>query len=155
MIRAATAADLDGLVRLNREVQAFHVDVEPETYRATDVGEVRAWLTRVLAEPGTRTFVWDDRGELLGFVVTRVRRYENDPYVHDRVSLHVDQLGVTARARRRGVGRALMEAVHALADALDVDAVQLDVRAVNHGARTFYEALGYTPARIAMRRMRR
>ena len=116
---------------------------------------IRGWLRDVLRDAETTTFLYDEDGSLLGYAITRVGSYEDNAYVYGRSWVHVDQLGVTRAARRKGVGRALMDAVQAHADALDVDAVQLDVRAFNDGARAFYEALGYAPSKIAMRRSRR
>lgn len=67
---------------------------------------------------------------------------------------HVDQLGVAARARRGGVGRALMAAVEEQAHAWGAVVVTLDVQAFNPEAIAFYEALGYDIATLRMSRDR-
>jgi ribosomal protein S18 acetylase RimI-like enzyme len=56
-------------------------------------------------------------------------------------------LGVVAPARRDGVGRALMEAVHAEARARGVCRISLEVIEGNDAAYRLYEALGYETTR--------
>lgn len=55
----------------------------------------------------------------------------------------VETLVVRDDRRRRGVGRALLEAAHAWAGARGLKEVQLNLWEVNAEARSFYEALGY------------
>jgi ribosomal-protein-alanine N-acetyltransferase len=52
-------------------------------------------------------------------------------------------LGVASPYRRRGIGRALVQSVLAALAGRDVDAVYLEVRESNAGARRLYETLGF------------
>jgi ribosomal-protein-alanine N-acetyltransferase len=61
--------------------------------------------------------------------------------VHDE--LHVLNVATAPEARRRGVGRALMEAAHALGRARACRLVTLEVRRSNAPAIALYQALGY------------
>ena len=58
---------------------------------------------------------------------------------------HVGMLGigVVRRARRQGLGRALLEAAIASAWAKGLTRIELTVRADNHNARELYERLGF------------
>jgi len=56
-------------------------------------------------------------------------------------------LGVVATERRDGLGRALMEAVHAEARARGVREISLEVIEGNDAAHRLYEDLGYEPIR--------
>lgn len=82
--------------------------------------------------------VSDEAGEggaerMAGYVIVWV--------VHDE--LHVLNVATAPEARRRGVGRALMEEAHALARARACRLVTLEVRRSNAAAIALYRALGY------------
>jgi ribosomal-protein-alanine N-acetyltransferase len=61
--------------------------------------------------------------------------------VHDEV--HVLNLGTALEARRRGVGRALMEEAHALGRRRGAALSTLEVRRSNAAAIALYRGLGY------------
>ncbi len=65
----------------------------------------------------------------------------NDP---DVGALMIDGFSVQARARGKGIGAALLEAVISYARAQGFDAVQLDVAGSNWRARGFYQRHGFT-----------
>jgi len=69
-----------------------------------------------------------------------------------RSFLLVDALCVGAAARRRGVGRRIMDAASDHARALGVQDVELTVQALNREALAFYEALGFRAAQLRMSR---
>lgn len=56
---------------------------------------------------------------------------------------HLVLLGVIPPARRTGVGRALVEYLTRMAETAGIEAIRLEVRATNTGARAFYAELGY------------
>lgn len=56
-------------------------------------------------------------------------------------------LAVVTSARRRGIGRALVEAVEAAAAVRGADTVSLDVDVADDAAITFYRRLGYLAVR--------
>jgi [ribosomal protein S18]-alanine N-acetyltransferase len=61
--------------------------------------------------------------------------------VHDEV--HVLNIATALEARRRGIGRALMEAAAAAGRARGATLATLEVRRSNTAAITLYRALGY------------
>lgn len=94
------------------------------------------WSAReilLLAEGGTRIWVAEEGGEVVGTSAART--------VADEVE--VLTLGVAPLWRRKGVGRSLM--VTALLEAGQAGAARvfLEVRESNRGARAFYAALGF------------
>jgi ribosomal protein S18 acetylase RimI-like enzyme len=56
---------------------------------------------------------------------------------------HLDLLGIDLAYRRAGLGRRLVEWLEKPALVAGIATVVLEVRASNHGARSFYERLGY------------
>jgi ribosomal protein S18 acetylase RimI-like enzyme len=118
--------------------------------RPSDVVEI-ALMSRDLIEKGLRwswipsrvaasvrssnTIVVVARAEdrIAGF---GIMRYSDD-------EAHLDLLGVSHDHRREGLGRRLVEWLEKPALVAGISAVFLEVRGSNHGARAFYERLGY------------
>ena len=86
-----------------------------------------------LAKMGTRVWVAEEAGEVVGASATRT--------VADEVE--VLTLGVAPSWRRRGVGRGLMATAMEEAGHAGARQVFLEVRESNRGARAFYAALGF------------
>jgi ribosomal-protein-alanine N-acetyltransferase len=64
--------------------------------------------------------------------------------------LQIDNLVVTGRWRRRGIGRTLLKSALSRASGLGARAATLEVRSANAPARAFYEKEGFTP--VGLRR---
>lgn len=98
-----------------------------------------AWSYGLLSEvvggtlPTVHALLAEADGEVLGYVAGSL--------VVDVAELQ--RLVVTASARRRGVARALLAALLALARDAGAERVLLEVRADNEGARAFYAAAGF------------
>jgi ribosomal-protein-alanine N-acetyltransferase len=121
--RRMTADDLDRVTEIERS------------------GFVHPWsrdlLARELGQPWSHVLLaveGEGEGErTLGYVVFWL--------VHDEV--HVLNLGTAPEARRRGVGRALMEEAHATGRRRGASISTLEVRRSNAPALALYEQLGY------------
>ncbi|HEX5656042.1 MAG TPA: GNAT family N-acetyltransferase [Polyangiales bacterium] len=150
-IRRATLADIELLAALNAYVHDVHLRSEPEQYRVTDGGELRAWFAERLADPDVVIFIASAERPV-GFIVTAHARAPVNPFSPLRERLLVDQIAVDPTQRRIGVGRALMDVAERRAAELGLRSVQLDVRAFNSEAARFYEALGYLPVQHRLER---
>jgi ribosomal protein S18 acetylase RimI-like enzyme len=92
----------------------------------------------LVASDDVRLVVVED-GELIGYVAAEV---------HSDGSGYIDYLGVSPAARRRGVGRWLVEGAADVLLALGASSVDLTVRESNHAARALYVSLGFTEERL-------
>ncbi len=103
-----------------------------------------AWLQSVLRRPDFFGFAAVEGeavvGALTGFVLPLTQRA--------RVELFVYDVAVDARRRRRGVGRALMDAVRAKARVLDAACVFVLADDEDTHALDFYRALGGAGAKV-------
>jgi len=121
-VREAGAADLAGVLALER-----------------DVAEAPHWAEGVYREivSGSgiprRLFVAEAEGLLLGFAVGVVT---GD-------SAELESVAVRGDARRRGVGRALCDAVAEWCRSQGATALELEVRAASAEAMALYEGLGF------------
>ena len=136
VVRRAEPADAAALVAL-----ASAVSAEPEGWMIWSewrgVGDERRYLRAVRGHPDAAVFVAELDGELAGRL--SLARDQN-PASH-----HVADLGlmVDERFRRRGIGRALLEAAVAWAPEHGVAKLELHVFPWNEGAIALYEAFGF------------
>jgi ribosomal-protein-alanine N-acetyltransferase len=126
-IRPAVEADVAAMVAIERA--SFS---DPWTAAA---------IASTLRYDHMRVLVAEDRGELggdgagrpLGYVVAMIAGPEAE----------IADLAVSPDARRRGIGRALIDRLLADLEAEDVVAVFLEVRESNHAARALYESRAF------------
>ena len=134
-VRAATLEDVGAVVALERSVAQAPHWAERE-YVAMVENTAGEGVRRCL-------LVAESHGELVGFAVGRaVGRKE--------VLGELESVGVAARARRAGTGKALCEAVIAWCRGQGADAVELEVRSTSAGPMALYEKLGFI--RVGMRK---
>jgi ribosomal-protein-alanine N-acetyltransferase len=131
-IRPTTPADLPALTLLEQE--AFS---DP-------------WSSEMIAEaitaPGAVALAVEaDDGALVGSVLGRV--------VADEAEILT--IAVAPTARRRGLGRQMLDAALADLGAAGATSVWLEVRSSNHAARAMYRAAGFVAAGVRPRYYRR
>jgi ribosomal protein S18 acetylase RimI-like enzyme len=105
------------------------------------------YVERLKQETGEgrgRILVADGADGLVGYasLITRVSTEDEKdeiPYTY----AHVDDLGVLASSRSKGVGSALLDACEAVARAAGQSWLRLGVLAANERARAFYARQGY------------
>jgi GNAT superfamily N-acetyltransferase len=138
LIRPATPADLDAMVRLLGVLFRLEADFTPEP------GRQRRGLARLLAHPDAAAFVADRDGEIIGMVTVQlvVSTAEGGE------SGLLEDLVVDARCRGAGVGRRLVGAAVAWARARGAARVQLLADRENAPALAFYRRLGWARTRL-------
>lgn len=119
-LRALQSSDVGALVLLEARAQPL-----PWT---------RAQLEEELTHDDARVRGAFEGEHLVGYAVWRRNVDE----------LWLLSLAVAPEARRRGIGRALLDDGASLARDLSVPELWLEVRASNEGARKLYEAAGYS-----------
>lgn len=111
-----------------------------------DAGLTRPWndpetdFVRATSGPSSTVLVCADAGALVGTVMVG----------HDGHRGWVYYLAVAQSHRRRGVGRALMDAAEKWLVEREVPKLQFMVRATNTPALGFYERLGYEDQRCVV-----
>ena len=118
-LRPAREGDIPALAAMER---AFFPDAPAED-----------WLLRMLRDGRHVFLLWEEEGSLLGYAW-----YE---FVLDEGS--VGDVAVAPEARRRGIGRALTEAMLADAGERGLATLTLEVRQSNAPARALYESCGF------------
>lgn len=105
MIRNATPADFDAILRINDEAQ-------PKVMRLS-----RDELATVLAA-APQFLVWTEDGRIVGYVIvyTNAVDYDGEEFAWFRANLpgsflYVDQIAIAPEAQGRGIGRRIYEAL--------------------------------------------
>jgi len=146
-IRVATEKDLDTIEALFEDLDALHRDRLPNRFRApTEPARSREHLNGLFIEPSA-ILIADDTG----FIHVTLREPPPLPIFVPRRFVRIENIIVAARARRRGIGRALFAAAESWAKDRGATELELTVYTANHEALAFYRALGFTDlaARLA------
>jgi ribosomal protein S18 acetylase RimI-like enzyme len=152
LIREAGTSDLDALVELNLHVQRIHVQEEPEQFVEPSRGAVAAWMSERLVEEGCRALVAESEGRCAGYVLFELIDRPLGTFTAAMRTLYIHQIGVDPGVRRRGIGRALVQAVEREAAELGVQQVALDTWSFNTAAQAFFTGCGYEIHNVRLRR---
>ena len=126
------------------EVDALHRDHLPHFFRKP-TGPVReqAYYQGLITDENIGLLLAEVNGSAVGFVHGVVTDTPAIPILVPRRYAIIDSIGVTSGFRGGGIGRMLMERIHAWAVAKGASAIELNVHAFNSGAISFYRKLGY------------
>jgi ribosomal protein S18 acetylase RimI-like enzyme len=151
MIRRARPDDWEAAAALWREADELHASVAPAYFRSTPHAE-REW-SELLGAGEAAIFVAAGEGGsgVVGLGVVRVHDTPSDPAMVPLRRGHVEILVVARGARRRGLGRRLMDELAAWARRQGAAELVLTVWAGNVEAEAFYESLGYRVLSRALR----
>ncbi len=151
-VRPAEDADFEAILRLYQEVDDLHLRLASDTFRQPEEPRrTREWLAGMVTNPDALLLVSEIDGVIVGLVEAIVGETKPLPILVHKRFVTVYNLAVSLEYRRRGEGRALMEAVREWAREQGAAEIRLTVYEANRQAAAFYEALGYTPSRRELR----
>lgn len=144
------------MARLWVEMGEHLASLDPATFQVPPAEGLVEFFTGLLERPHDVDRTWlvaESDGEVVGQVRAHLEHpVESAPFQVQRhlaeTRLVVDVLAVTARYRRRGVGRGLMSAVEDWGAARGAALVVLDTFALSPLSVPFYERLGFARAAI-------
>lgn len=142
-VRPAGPRDRDRLVELWLGLLEHHALLDPH-YRVQE-GSEREWRRLVdglLRRSDAAVFVWEEDGRLLGFCTAQVEKAPS--VLVERSRAEITDLLVEPAARRRGIGRALVEACAGWIRSEGVERTTVRVASGNPEAQAFWRGLGYT-----------
>ena len=142
-LRSARLGDHAALALLWRSVDELHARARPDFFTMPDVGFARADLDRLLRARSAALIVAELEGQVVGCAHLQLYDTPRSPGMRARKRVHVERLVVDERARRRGVGRRLMDEAARWGAARGAAQLVLTVWSGNDAAARFYEALGY------------
>ncbi len=144
IVREATIEDYKAICKLFDELDAYHVELEPETFQAFDgLPRPLERVTSFLEEQDKAFYVVTDDGVIVGFLNCELATSSSYPMFRPRRFVRIDNVFVTASQRRRGVARSLIEEAKKWGKSKSADKLQLSVYATNQGAIKAYQHLGF------------
>lgn len=133
MIRAAILADVPVILALVRELAAF--EREPDAVEATEPMLAQALFGE---RPAAEAVMAEEDGAVVGFALF----FHNFSTWTGKRGLYLEDLYVTPPARGRGVGKALLRHLAALAVERDCARFEWSVLDWNADAIAFYRSVG-------------
>jgi ribosomal protein S18 acetylase RimI-like enzyme len=151
-IRPATDGDFEALAELDWSSAVHHARIDPEAYQLPDREAAVAFLKERFDDPRREVLVATVEGAVVGMVDVTLVDDPRPGSIHRSIPTADLGISVLEAWRRRGIGRALMNAAEASARRRGADRMILDMSAANEDALRFYQALGYQDHERLLRR---
>lgn len=144
-IRAAQIAEAPAIAKLNEIVQGLHYRERPDWFKSPDAHSFQPAVEEWLRSPTVRLFVAAAGADLIGYSVGVQHDRPDTALKHGMSIVELDHVVVVPAARKKGVGRALCDAVIEWAAEQGASRVELGTWAFNDIAYRVFEDLGFTP----------
>jgi ribosomal-protein-alanine N-acetyltransferase len=129
LISDATVNDLDELYNIEKE--CFTLEAFTKELIAT-----------LLHKPNAISLLAKIKGEIVGFAIALIHQRKN------RKTGHIFTIDVAIKARKGGIGLALMKNIEQRLVERGAESCYLEVRVDNTAARKLYKQLGYSETRL-------
>ena len=141
-VRRATIADLETIESLWKEMAIFHQELDPYfTIISEAEDNHRRYMIDLLQDESKRVFVADDSVRLLGYLVADVKSYP--PIYKHKYYGHIGAISVTASARRKGIGKMLLNKALAWFREQQLQRVECGVAVLNNVSQAFWDGMGF------------
>ena len=149
MLELATAADRLAINEIALQCHREHVRWRPDIYQMVDEYFTEADFCQLIRERKLYCAKLDNT--VVGFTMLTQHRFEG-PGIVPRKVMSVDEFVVHETCRGHGIGKAMMEDIHALAKAFRCTDLQLKVYPQNDDAVGFYQRCGFQIQNIGMQK---
>ena len=152
-VRPAQEKDIPEIMDLLVQVNMVHHNGRPDLFKGPTTKYTEQELRHILSEKESPVFVCtDETGCVLGHGFCIFEHYGGQ-LMQERDTLYIDDICVSEKARRRGVGRALYTYILDFARKAGCYNVTLNVWNCNPAAMKFYESLGLVPYKVGMEKI--
>ena len=149
MLQLATLADRDGVNAIAKQIHDMHVAWRPDIYASNEEHYTEDRFAEGIRN--RQLYVAKLSGTIVGYAALQKCTYDW-PGVVRRTAMIVDEFGVHRMCQGQGIGKAMMEDIHALARAFGCSDLQMRVYPQNDEAVGFYQKCGFTIQNIGMQK---
>ena len=142
--RLATPLDASILSSLCMDVQRLHAEHHPGLFKMPENEDfAESFFEEMLVDPSVRIFLAEEDRNAVGYILCKLMERPENAFTFAARILLIDQISVRPEARGKGVGKALIHRVEALAKKLNVDRISMDSWDFNLHAHAFFEKMGF------------
>lgn len=149
-IRFAREEELDQINKLRKQVNDLHVEGKPEIFKPGFSPEMRDHIYQVRSDPEQRIVVAEQNGTICGYAVLHHIVRPESPVKLAYEYLDIDEFGVDAACRRRGIATRMIAFIRDYAGSEGIDRIELNMWEFNRDALAFYESVGFATYRRYM-----
>lgn len=149
MLELATGIDREAVNELAVQSHMLHVRWRPDIYSEVEEYFAEEEFQQLIRE--RRLYVAKLDTTVVGFTLLSQHRFEGSGIVSRKV-MSVDEFAVHESCRSHGIGKTMMEDIHALARAFRCTDLQLKVYPQNDDAVGFYQKCGFQIQNIGMQK---
>ena len=149
MLELATAADRSAVNELALQSHMLHVQWRPDIYSEVEEYFTEEEFAQLIRE--RKLYAAKLENTVVGFTLLTQHRFDGSGIVPRKV-MSVDEFVVHETCRGHGIGKAMMEDIHALARAFRCSDLQLKVYPQNDDAVGFYQKCGFQIQNIGMQK---
>lgn len=150
VVRYAERSELERINELRSMVNDLHVNGRPDIFRPGFTYELQRYIYQKLDSESSDVIAALIDGEICGFAMVEYIDRPASPYRLPQRSVVIDELGVDAAYRRRGVASALVAFCRQEARRKGYERIELNMWEFNESALRFYEAVGFRTYRRYM-----
>jgi ribosomal protein S18 acetylase RimI-like enzyme len=149
-VRRAVAQDVDRVAALWTELSLHHARIDPRHALRPDADpEIRRLIASELRDPDALVLLFE-QSDACGLCMTRIQ--QAPPIRREARRAEIGELFVSAGARRRGVGRALVRESLAWVRERGVERVVVRVDAGNDVGQAFWRGIGFAASMDVLER---
>ena len=135
---------------MRKQVNDLHVAARPDIFKAGFPKELQDFVYEIFEDPQKKILVEEDGGVVRAFaVLNHITRPEN-PFMHERDHLDIDEFCVDEAFRRQGVATEMIRFIRAYAQKEGFSRLELNMWEFNQEALKCYENAGFTTYRRYM-----
>jgi len=144
-VRRATIGDLSAFLELHAQVHGLHLQHRPDQFKPTETHAIEARFREGLGADSPKIWVAERGDKVVGYAVELLVQKAENAWCPARRYCEIEQIAVDAAHRRRGIARALLQAIVDSAHAAGIDEIELTSWSFNQDAHRAFEHFGFTP----------